>query len=178
MYYYFKIALIILFIIIIILPNISFGTISDVETENNTMKNTEGFGNYCPDCKGRTIGQCMRCFNCGFIGRNGVGQCVKGDMYGPEKRESDTEEKMWIYNDPFWTNVSVSDGLISPATYINNEIPLSSDDLVPPIVAVVGGKTNLTNYPDYVNYGYPDYWYPFTDYTNIKAGNIYKYKDL
>ena len=83
---------------------------------NNTMKKIEGFNYYCREgCEGRKFGQCMRCFNCGFLSKDGKGKCMKGNMYGPEDNKPEYNNARWIYNDPFWTNLFVSDSIMKPA---------------------------------------------------------------
>jgi len=76
----------------------------------------ENYGNVCGNCRGRTLGQCMNCMNCGFISKGGFGKCVEGDMYGPYDSNPTYEGARWIYNDPFWTNVLVSDNIVKSAT--------------------------------------------------------------
>lgn len=99
--------------------------------QTNKSKNTinqDNFGNYCLDCKNRPFGRCVNCFNCGFISKNGKGQCIDGDQYGPTKEASkkidpDTfHNSRYIYNDPFLTNFYVSNERMFPATYSNLDL--------------------------------------------------------
>lgn len=83
----------------------------------NMYPGKETYGNYCADCHGKTINKCMQCMNCGYLvsdNDNIYGRCVEGDMYGPYHQ--DPKGSRWIYNDPFWTDVLVSDSIVHPAT--------------------------------------------------------------
>lgn len=77
---------------------------------------TEKYGNFCNSCRGKLIGDCMKCINCGFITKNGYGKCVDGDMYGPYEDNPSYKLSRWIWNDPFWSDTMASDLNIYPAT--------------------------------------------------------------
>lgn len=48
----------------------------------------EQSGRYCPTCSGKTINECLRCFNCGFlVDKWGNSGCVGGDQHGPYNYE-------------------------------------------------------------------------------------------
>jgi len=84
----------------------------------------EQYGNYCGKCEGRTLGQCRRCSNCGFISKGVMGKCVDGDIYGPSNWKPEYHGARWISNDPFWTHVLVSDNIVAPANHVNgNKFP-------------------------------------------------------
>jgi hypothetical protein len=51
-------------------------------------KITEGFneqnGQFCTTCRNKTLGQCLKCFNCGYcVDKFGRGTCIGGDYTGP-----------------------------------------------------------------------------------------------
>lgn len=51
---------------------------------------------YCQSCNKRSHYACSKCDNCGFcITREGRGDCVQGDMYGPYFRRDCV---IWDYN--------------------------------------------------------------------------------
>lgn len=83
-------------------------------------KQVEGFYNYCTNCKWKTLGQCMKCANCGFISKNGYGKCVMGDTYGPYDFDPDYVNGRWIYNDPYWRHILVSGDTAIPTTHVYN----------------------------------------------------------
>ena len=68
----------------------------------------EASGQFCPTCQGRTPGQCLQCFNCGYNGS----ECVKGTFRGPDENQHDkaldssshhiTYNTTWLHNDNFW----------------------------------------------------------------------------
>ena len=87
---------------------------------NNDKQIKEEFSYYCQEkCEGRKIGQCMSCFNCGFISKNGKGKCIEGNMYGPKKNKPEYNNARWIYNEAFWNDLYISDGMIQPASELN-----------------------------------------------------------
>ncbi len=71
--------------------------------------NTESFsriyGKFCrqEDCKNKTFGQCLDCFNCGFcLEDENKGVCVPGNIYGPTNKNKKCMK--YIHNDEFYTN--------------------------------------------------------------------------
>ena len=90
-------------------------------TESGTSgrARTEAMGNVCGNCTGRTLGECVRCIDCGFVAKGNFGKCVAGDLYGPSERREEYAGARWISHDPFWTSVLVSDNIVRPAPRIS-----------------------------------------------------------
>lgn len=65
--------------------------------------NKEGFndqtGQFCQTCRGKTLNQCLSCFNCGFcVDRWGNSGCIGGDHKGPYNFERCYK---WYHTDPW-----------------------------------------------------------------------------
>jgi hypothetical protein len=85
---------IILFIIILITIYKFYDIYLNTENFNRTH------GKWCENCKEKSFGQCLDCFNCGFcITESGKGYCTKGNVFGP--KDSSEKCKRWIHNDEF-----------------------------------------------------------------------------
>lgn len=80
---------------------------------NSTEHLDASSGVYCETCNGRSIGQCMKCYNCGFCAEGGKGTCMRGSFSGPN--DDKVTCPRWIQNDPFWSWSSVSKKYINPA---------------------------------------------------------------
>ena len=108
-----------LFIIIILISIYLAYICTSTNESDESVSIHEGYGNYCGNCRGRTLGQCMECMNCGYLAKGNYGKCIEGDVYGPaESNRLNPTDKgaRWIYNDHFWTDVLVSDNIVHPAT--------------------------------------------------------------
>lgn len=67
------------------------------------LNNTEHFynnsGTFCYTCNGKSINDCLKCFNCGFcVDKWGNSRCMGGDHNGPFNFEKCA---FWYYIDPF-----------------------------------------------------------------------------
>ncbi len=56
-------------------------------------------GRYCPTCKGKGIGSCLECINCGLAVNERQQQCVEGDLHGPYSAKIKPDQ--WIQNQTF-----------------------------------------------------------------------------
>jgi len=66
-------------------------------------KTVEGYNNhtgqFCYSCVGKTMNQCLGCFNCGFcVDAYGNSGCIGGDKNGPYNYERCA---LWYYTDPY-----------------------------------------------------------------------------
>ncbi len=66
-------------------------------------KKIEGYndqtGRYCMTCAGKTLNQCLQCFNCGWCtDKHGNSGCIGGDHKGPWNFENCAK---WYHGDPF-----------------------------------------------------------------------------
>lgn len=75
---------------------------------NNTVEGlNENSGGYCTSCDGKTFGQCIRCFNCGFCDN----KCMSGTFAGPTNVKNLNTKNLnkcngrWYHTDMFWTNL-------------------------------------------------------------------------
>ncbi len=60
-------------------------------------------GQFCYSCSGKTVNQCMNCFNCGFcVDKFGNSGCIGGDHKGPYNHERCV---VWHYGDP-WSKMA------------------------------------------------------------------------
>lgn len=84
--------------------------------------NKEHFYNYCETCEGKTFGQCMNCVNCGFISKNGYGECVPGDSYGATNFDPDYIGARWDHNDQYWSSVINTNEISEPTTNVYGSI--------------------------------------------------------
>jgi hypothetical protein len=67
--------------------------------QNQEEHFNEKVGRFCLSCHGKTINECLGCFNCGYcIDENGNGQCIGGDHRGPYNYERCA---YWYSGDPF-----------------------------------------------------------------------------
>jgi hypothetical protein len=58
-------------------------------------------GNYCDKCDDKNKAQCMGCLNCGYCVKNGRGECVPGQITGPDDKKDCAS---WIYvNQLMWS---------------------------------------------------------------------------
>ena len=60
----------------------------------------ESVGQMCGTCEGKTINQCLACFNCGFcVDKFGNSKCVGGDVASGAYNKENCA--MWYVRDPF-----------------------------------------------------------------------------
>jgi hypothetical protein len=89
--------MILLIIILIIVVLILWYIYNHYQSQKSEHFNEEA-GRFCPTCAGKTINQCLRCFNCGFcVDKWGNSACIGGDMHGGYNQE---RCDIYYHNDP------------------------------------------------------------------------------
>lgn len=82
-------------VIILILASVAYLLIG-----NNCVEGyNDQTGRFCTTCAGKTINQCLRCFNCGWcVDKWGNSGCIGGDHKGPYNFENCAK---WYHTDPW-----------------------------------------------------------------------------
>lgn len=147
-----ELYIIIIVLVLIIIPLIYYNCSTCKFSE--PYEQYETFMGNCGDCNYKSIGQCLKCLDCGFISKDGYGKCVKGDAYGPLYYDPSYVGARWITGDQYWSDVVLTDDMAMPTTNVyTNRYPYYQRFVTD--AAVVQNDFKPLEYRPNIDHNYP-----------------------